>query len=54
MTRIYIDRNTGTWGATADLIHLDVPLDEDGIEDLNEMTDNQRIDWAVGKEEAEG
>lgn len=46
--RIYVDRTTGTWGDEKDLIVIEVEGID--IDDINDMTDNDRADWAIAKQ----
>lgn len=48
--RIWVDRLTGTWGDAKDLIFVEVDGTDDTIEDINDMTDNDRTDWAITKQ----
>lgn len=52
MITVWVDILTGTWGLNEDLVQLDIPdadLTDDLLDELNDMSDTERIAWALSK-----
>lgn len=49
--KIWVDTPSGTWGCIEDLLFIEVPQDE--LDEMADMTDFGRSEWAVNHSTAQ-